>query len=240
MCLGAAIGGPAASTPEKGQWFAYPYNRPMTEQHGTAVVSPVGTVSVSPTGQNVSPGITPRWFAYSYNLPMKEQPGKVVGSPIGTASVSLTGQNASPGIPLDCTCNGVDVLAAPPEATPNSAPLSTELPPAELSLAMTPQGCGTGQASSSCNFPTSAGTSHILDFGDSSLISEGLETSEKSKPLSEKEELAALREALAELYANIIEQAGDKHCETLTDIAAASVLEWGLCALEQVWLSEGS
>merc|ERR1719471_5609 len=41
---------------------------------------------------------------------------------------------------------------------------------------------------------TSAGTSPILDSSDDSLSNEGLETKDKSKPLSEKEELAALRE----------------------------------------------
>jgi len=165
------------------------------------------------------PSCKAQWFAYPYDPPTTQQAGTVVDSP---------------GITLRSACSTVDVLAAAPAAKPRGAPLMTELPPAELSAAMTLQG------SISRASLASAGNYPILDSIDSSLSSEGLETSKKSKPLSEKEELAALREALAELYANIIEQAGDKHCETLTDIAAASVLEWGLCALEQVWLSEGS
>jgi hypothetical protein len=58
--------------------------------------------------------------------------------------------------------------------------------------------------------------------------------------LSPKEELAALREGLAELYLSIAEQAGDMHSETLPDRAAVSVLERGLLAMERVWVSEGS
>jgi len=70
------------------------------------------------------------------------------------------------------------------------------------------------------------------------MSSKGLETSEKSKPLSEEEEMVALREGLAELYASVAEQAGDKRCETFLDSPAVSVLERGLFALERFWLSE--
>merc|ERR1712207_96922 len=51
----------------------------------------------------------------------------------------------------------------------------------------------------------------------SSLSSESLKTSGKSEPLSPKEELAALREGLAELYLSMAGAVGDKHCESLPD-----------------------
>jgi len=208
MCLGAASGSPAASTLKKGRWFAYPYDPPMTQQVGTAVVSPKFTAVVSPTGQTGSHGIT-----------------------------------------LHSACSTVDVLAPPPMAKPNGAPSMTELPPTELSegvgvLAVPPAAMAelsaatTPQGSISCASLTSAGTPPISDSSDSNLSNEGLDTSKNSKPLSEKEELAALREGLAELYASIAEQAGDKQCETFLDSPAVLVLERGLFALERVWVSE--
>jgi len=75
---------------------------------------------------------------------------------------------------------------------------------------------------------------------DSSLSSESLKTSGKSEPLSPKEELAALREGLAELYLSMAGEVGDKHCESLPDVAAVLVLEQGLRAMERVWVSEES
>jgi len=105
----------------------------------------------------------------------------------------------------------VDVLVAPPVAKPHGAPFLTELLPAELSAADTPQG-----SISRASF-SSAGASPILDSNDSSMSSKGLETSEKSKPLSEEEEMVALREGLAELYASVAEQASDKRCETFPE-----------------------
>jgi len=138
----------------------------------------------------------------------------------------------SPGITLRSACSTVDVLAAAPAAKPRGAPLMTELPPAELSAAMTLQG------SISRASLASAGNYPILDSIDSSLSSEGLETSKKSKPLSEKEEMAALREGLAELCASIAKQAGDS--ETFLQSPAVSVLERGFFALERIWVSKGS
>jgi hypothetical protein len=178
-------------------------------------------------------------FSYPYDMPMMEQRGTAVFVPTGTTAVAPTEENVSPGITLHSACSAVDVLAAPPTAKPHGTPLMTELLPEELSVAMTLQGCGMEVADSSSGSPTSAGASPILESGDSSPSSEGVENSEQSEPFTQKEELAALRESLAELYASIAEQAGDKHCETLFDIAAVSVLERGLLALERVWVSEG-
>lgn len=138
---------------------------------------------------------------------------------------------------MHCTFNAVDVCTAPLEVKPHSAELITELPPVELSAAVTPRDCGTEEASWVSH--TSIGTSPISSSCGSSLSSECLEKSEQSKPLSEMEELAVLREGLTELYASVIEQASETHCETLPDCFAASVLERGLLALERVWGSEG-
>merc|ERR1719410_162102 len=133
----------------------------------------------------------------------------------------------------------MDMLVAPPEAKPHGAPLMTEQLSPELSVAMTLQACGRGEADISCDFTTSTSTSPVLDSSKSSLSTGGL-TSEKSKPQSETEELATLREELAKLFASKAEQAGDNRCETLPDSATTSLLERGLFALERVWASEGS
>jgi len=168
----------------------------------------------------VSPGITPR-SAYSTVDVLVAPPAT---KPHGATLMTEV-------LPAELTAAG-DVLAAPPATKSHGALLVTELPPAELSEARTQQ------RSISCASIASADTSPILDSSDSSLSSEGLETSEKSKPLSDKEELAVLREELAELYASIAEQAGD--CKTFLDSPAASVLERGLFALERVCVSRGS
>jgi len=122
---------------------------------------------------------------------------------------------------------------------PHSSLLITELLPIELSAGVTPRDCGTEEAGISWDCHTSVGTSSISSSCGSSLSSEGLDKSEQSKPLSEMEELAVLRDGLTELYASVIEQAGDTNCETLPDCFVASVLERGLLALERVWGSEG-
>jgi len=265
-CRRAAIGVPSASTPEKEQRLAYRNDPSMRHLAGTAVISPTDTALVSPAGQIVSPGMTPtsekgQWCGYSCEPPSKKLTDTEVVSPTVTAVVSPAGQNDSPGISQMCACSTVHVLAAPPVAKPHAAQLMTRLPPAEsfvavdvlaappvdkphgapfltellpaeLSAADNPQG-----SISRASFAL-AGASPILDSSDSRLSGEGLETSEKSKPVSEKEELVALREGLAELYVSIAEHAGDKRCETFLDSHAVSVLERGLLALERVWVSE--
>ena len=164
------------------------------------------------------------------------QVGTATVSPTATAVISAAAaaaKNVSPGIAPRNAGSTVDMLAVPPVAKPQGA-LQLRLlmllsqmgeVAAELTEAQKVHLHGVVAAD---NSPTS-----------SSIFNRGLETSEKPKPLSEQDELAALREGLAILHAGIAEQAGDKHCETLFDIAAVSVLERGLLALERVWVSEG-
>jgi len=208
MCPGTAIGGPATSTPE---WFAYPYNPPVAQQAGSAVVSPAVTAVVSPTGQDISPGTRPRSACSTVDMLAARPAAKPHGTPLMT-ELTLAELSAA-----------VAVLAAPPVAKPHGAPLMMELLPAELSAAKTPQG------TISCASLASAATSSVLDSSNSSLSSGGLDTSLKSGPLSE--ELNALREGLAELHASTAEQEGE------LGGPAVVVLKRGLSALERVWVS---